>query len=69
MGFRDELSRGEYRTSGLCQKCQDDFCRSALSKLRLVGTRPPGTPNDLFPGWSPAGFAPEQPRDLCLQIC
>lgn len=22
--FRDELSRKEYRISGLCQKCQDD---------------------------------------------
>lgn len=23
--FRDDLSRKEYRISGLCQKCQDDF--------------------------------------------
>lgn len=23
MNFRDELSRKEYRISGLCQKCQD----------------------------------------------
>lgn len=23
--FRDELSLKEYRISGLCQKCQDDF--------------------------------------------
>ena len=23
--FRDELSRREYRISGLCQKCQDAF--------------------------------------------
>lgn len=23
--FRDELSRREYRISGLCQKCQDDM--------------------------------------------
>lgn len=24
-GFRDELSLKEYRISGLCQKCQDNF--------------------------------------------
>lgn len=23
--FKDEVSRREYRISGLCQKCQDDF--------------------------------------------
>ena len=23
--FRDELSQKEYRISGLCQKCQDEF--------------------------------------------
>lgn len=23
--FRDELSKREYKISGLCQKCQDDF--------------------------------------------
>lgn len=23
--FRDELSRKEFRISGLCQKCQDEF--------------------------------------------
>ena len=23
--FRDELSRKEFRISGLCQSCQDDF--------------------------------------------
>lgn len=23
--FRDELSRREYKISGMCQKCQDDF--------------------------------------------
>lgn len=23
--FRDELSRKEYKISGMCQKCQDDF--------------------------------------------
>ena len=25
--FKDELSRSEYRISGLCQKCQDDVFR------------------------------------------
>ena len=24
-GFRDELSRKEFRISGICQKCQDDM--------------------------------------------
>lgn len=23
--FKDELSKKEYRISGMCQKCQDDF--------------------------------------------
>lgn len=26
-GFRDALSEKEYRISGMCQKCQDEFFR------------------------------------------
>ena len=29
--FRDDLSRGEFNISGLCQSCQDDFFKEVES--------------------------------------
>jgi len=36
--FRDDVSRREWRISGMCQKCQDDFfCDSANIEDELEG--------------------------------